>query len=544
MLRNCIVLLLLFSVSISGYSQQKDSTANALETVPDYRRPRSLYLNSYEEDFFIHDSYEYESRDWEIEEELYMIGWSENGLVAYAAEPPEDGCDCYFFELIIKDADKDSIVWFYHYDNSDVEPHLRYGYEDNREIEAIDFETSVAMDTIHNGIYEIWNAESNLFKHTLHHFGISAKRQHHRVAKMNKSATIDFDDSEENPVVRINMVFENDTFQTSYIANGTTALKSAFMAGYVADPNDDDRILVFIQQRWERAKNGRNSIIDYKVIGMNRYRNPGCTISTLPEPTFGYYNIAKPNSFQPITLLKKKEESSENWWKGHKQEIGLQWHFGKHLRNDTAQKELPQKITKRVKNNGQTAHLSYTIETEKEYLAFYGNAPNKFGNVLDPLMLSIYPKASESASQCYDFSNYTYLTDELQADSQFVIQELRWAVLDGNTLYVSNAHRTYASASKGKNAYITAIDITTGKVIWRSNPKVANANNFILSGDVIISGYGFSEEADYIYLLNKHTGKTVKKIAVESAPEWFAKTGNTLYLQTFNSEHQFEIKGK
>ena len=67
------------------------------------------------------------------------------------------------------------------------------------------------------------------------------------------------------------------------------------------------------------------------------------------------------------------------------------------------------------------------------------------------------------------------------------VQSVLWAQASGNTLYISHAHPTYASATHGQNAWITAIDMDTLKPVWHSMPLVANAENFVVTDDTIIS---------------------------------------------------------
>lgn len=88
-----------------------------------------------------------------------------------------------------------------------------------------------------------------------------------------------------------------------------------------------------------------------------------------------------------------------------------------------------------------------------------------------------------------------------------------------SALFVSNSHYTYASATRGRNAYLTAVDYIRRRVIWRSPALVANARTFVLTDDLIVSGYGFTDEPDYLYLLDEQTGRVLHRLAVPSAPE-------------------------
>ena len=113
------------------------------------------------------------------------------------------------------------------------------------------------------------------------------------------------------------------------------------------------------------------------------------------------------------------------------------------------------------------------------------------------------------------------------------------AAMQDDILYVSLGHRTYASANPHK-AYIVAIDTVTGKTLWKSDDQVCGSGNFIIHGDSIICGYGFTDEPDYVYILNRANGKTQKKIKVRSAPYYFIPDGNDrLYVLTYNTEYLF-----
>jgi hypothetical protein len=41
-----------------------------------------------------------------------------------------------------------------------------------------------------------------------------------------------------------------------------------------------------------------------------------------------------------------------------------------------------------------------------------------------------------------------------------------------------------------------AIDIPSNRILWRSQPLVNNAGNFVIKDDAIIAGYTFSGEKD------------------------------------------------
>ena len=50
------------------------------------------------------------------------------------------------------------------------------------------------------------------------------------------------------------------------------------------------------------------------------------------------------------------------------------------------------------------------------------------------------------------------------------------------------------------------LDPETGRVLWQSPSLVANADGFAVVGDVIVTGYGFTAEPDYLYALDRQNG--------------------------------------
>lgn len=115
-------------------------------------------------------------------------------------------------------------------------------------------------------------------------------------------------------------------------------------------------------------------------------------------------------------------------------------------------------------------------------------------------------------------------------------EEIRWAREANGVLYVENAHLTYARATRNRNAYLTAIDVARKKILWRSRALVANARTFVLAGDLIVSGYGFTAEPDFLYLLDRRTGRVLDRLEVPSAPEIVKRRGDLLYVRTYDRQ--------
>ena len=140
-----------------------------------------------------------------------------------------------------------------------------------------------------------------------------------------------------------------------------------------------------------------------------------------------------------------------------------------------------------------------------------------------------------------DFSDFEYAGDFKQSEKEFVRQQIRYAQIKDHILYLSIGHLTYAESSP-HNAYVAAVDLAEKKLLWKSQPLVSNAANFVIKGDVLLCGYGFTAEPDYIYQLDLGSGKVNDKTAVKSKADYLILKDNILYVRTYNTDYTFRIE--
>jgi outer membrane protein assembly factor BamB len=183
------------------------------------------------------------------------------------------------------------------------------------------------------------------------------------------------------------------------------------------------------------------------------------------------------------------------------------------------------------------ARLVRAIRQPERVLAVYG-ADFSSGRYLVAL-----DRATGRFSYGFDFTNYAYAPDAPPREREFIYQNVAWAAEEGDTLYVAHAHNTYARSSRGMNAYVTAIDTRRGRVLWRSAPLVANASNFELWGDHLVTGYGFTQEPDFVYLLDKRTGEVRQRVAVRSGPSYLIRKGDRLHVRAYDADLILRLAG-
>jgi hypothetical protein len=142
----------------------------------------------------------------------------------------------------------------------------------------------------------------------------------------------------------------------------------------------------------------------------------------------------------------------------------------------------------------------------------------------------------------YDFAAYLdppRISDDTQA--QFAQQDLTWAEMRDGVVYTAHGGGSYAREVYGKKGFVTALDAKSGQLLWRSNALVANAN-FILLGGYLITGYGFTDEPDFLYVLDRKDGKTVSRNPLTSGPSILVKQGEQLFVRGYDSDYVFDLR--
>jgi hypothetical protein len=136
----------------------------------------------------------------------------------------------------------------------------------------------------------------------------------------------------------------------------------------------------------------------------------------------------------------------------------------------------------------------------------------------------------------FDFRKYAWAPRTAPGEREFTYQQVVWArETDFGVLFVETAHSTYAKSSYGRNGYLNAIDLKTRQLRWRSPAQVANALDFVMLNEAIVTGYGFTAEPDYLYAIDIKTGKVRGRLLLPNAPETIARhLHNMLTVTTYD----------
>ncbi len=303
----------------------------------------------------------------------------------------------------------------------------------------------------------------------------------------------------------------------------------------------ENKIVVYKRTDNFEGETNQKPFVEALSIDINDYSNidtqtqRGQNTIILETPPINYYLSKKvtPKEVKPLKIEQQSKKSNniiddEKWFKDNK------------LTYNTY--EVPNSL-RNIKGNvpnfvGATFNdllITKAFYDESYIYCTYGN------DYSEGYILNVYSKKTKKQLYSFDFSNYRYSRDFVDKDYDYVEQAVDWATIKNNTLYVSNSHYTYAESSCNMNAYITAISLDNYEILWRSKPLVSNVQNFIIINDVIVCGYGFTDEQDYLYQLNLYTGKTIKQIPIKSAASYIVKKGNYLFVRTYNTDYVYKI---
>lgn len=265
----------------------------------------------------------------------------------------------------------------------------------------------------------------------------------------------------------------------------------------------------------------------------------------LETPPFEYELKEAVESIPTLVLSKSAPNGVtdyESWFVGKYDWPSITYHNGGVNDAIRARGEAPEGIDGILHTPGEGVFRLYqVIFCDEAVLAVYGSPPNRFGVVLDPRILVVLGPDDNRMLHVLDFLSYAEGPVSQGLDEEAVFQEIRWAWVEDGILYVSNAHRTFAESSCGMNGYITAIDLSNFDLLWRSRPLVSNSENFVVTGDAIITGYGFTGESDFVYVLDRRTGGIVQQVEVPSAPEYFYLDGDRLEVRCCDTDLVFDL---
>jgi hypothetical protein len=284
-----------------------------------------------------------------------------------------------------------------------------------------------------------------------------------------------------------------------------------------ATTEDGKRVLLFKDGTW---KENFEFILD-------------CTPDVMKQPSFSGQTLKKKSKLKQKIYKVESERNAitvdESWF--YKYQLRLKEHVVQ--RKYSRQRSMvPMKSPKsflgaELVRMMYDDNYTYFVFAEKLYVGRY---------------LVVMNPSIDSVAYCFDFESYISNNNYVKEDKSYVNQSIQWAQIEEGILYVQHNHRTYASSSNNENAYITAIDLKTNELIWRTKSLVANAHNFLINEEFIVCGYGFTGEKDYLITLDKKTGAVIEKYLLKTGPEYIIFKNGQYYVRCYDTNYVFEIR--
>lgn len=91
------------------------------------------------------------------------------------------------------------------------------------------------------------------------------------------------------------------------------------------------------------------------------------------------------------------------------------------------------------------------------------------------------------------------------------------------------------------SCFMFAYDLEQDKLLWRSADQSYNSMNFVVKGDVILCGYGFTSEEDYLYQINRNTGKILDRLELKKMPDLLVEQDGKLYVHTYSYDYVIDF---
>lgn len=120
----------------------------------------------------------------------------------------------------------------------------------------------------------------------------------------------------------------------------------------------------------------------------------------------------------------------------------------------------------------------------------------------------------------------------------------KWYI-NGNNAWLKDGIFYGASVTNGyagpDSCFMFAYDLEQDKLLWRSADQSYNSMNFVVKGDVILCGYGFTSEEDYLYQINRNTGEILDRLELKKMPDLLVEQDGKLYVHTYSYDYVIDF---
>jgi hypothetical protein len=111
-------------------------------------------------------------------------------------------------------------------------------------------------------------------------------------------------------------------------------------------------------------------------------------------------------------------------------------------------------------------------------------------------------------------------------------------------VYFNAAYNDFAELTNDSTGYLYCLDISNSTMVWATKNLVSSYYGFMLYDDYILTGYGFTNEDDFLYVIDRFTGEIVQSIPITTAHEHIVVKGSFCFVRTYNTNYIFSVTQK
>ncbi len=147
----------------------------------------------------------------------------------------------------------------------------------------------------------------------------------------------------------------------------------------------------------------------------------------------------------------------------------------------------------------------------------------------------------------YQYQGSLFIYDKESEEELYVLdyETDRWYVCGNNAclkdgiFYGASMTRDYAQPN---TCFMFAYDVVNDKLLWRSQDQTYNSMNFVIVEDVIVCGYGFTSEKDYLYQINRYTGEVISRLELKKQPDLLVEKDGLLFVHAYDHSYVIELE--
>lgn len=158
--------------------------------------------------------------------------------------------------------------------------------------------------------------------------------------------------------------------------------------------------------------------------------------------------------------------------------------------------------------------------------------------------LDIYTSRYEYTLVVFKQSGKDYALDNVFDLSKLfgrILEVYAFDVMD-SLVYFNTTFNGYAEIVDEKTGYLYCFDTHHGRILWASTNLTSSYRGFTLYDDHVITGYGFTAEPDFLYIMNRYTGTITQTIPIKTAHEYIIIKNNYCYVRSYNTNYVFLLQ--